>query len=280
MNKNLDILFVIVLYKIKLEQSATYLSIVNSLNETEFNMDLLVYDNSPDADKCLFGDVSKLNITYIADKANSGVSKAYNTGADLAAKMNKKWLLLLDQDTNFPVQTITEYLSAIDKYSGEKLFTPIMFADQKNIISPCYFKFMRGFAARHVEAGVNSLNKYSIINCGMCIDLKSFYKNGGYNELLKLDFSDHEFIRRFKKNVTNRFVVIDLKVKHHLSTETKNSFNNDKVRFNYYLNASTLISNNWAERVLIKFNVLIRTFKLSAIHKTSYFISRLFDQAK
>ncbi len=270
--QQLDILFVMVLYKTKLEQSATYLSILDSLGGTEYNMDLLVYDNSPDAGAYQLSKVPKLNITYIADRANSGVSKAYNTAAELAAEMNKKWVLLLDQDTDFPARTIPAYLAAINQYPDEKLLAPIMTTGQQHIISPCYFKFMRGFRAQHITPGVNSLDKYSIVNCGMCIDVKAFNNNGRYNEQLKLDFSDHEFIRRFKRNVGSRFVVIDLMVNHQLSTETKNSFNTDKTRFHYYLNASALLGESWAERLLLKFNALLRAFKLSLVHRTFYFI--------
>ena len=41
-------------------------------------------------------------IHYISDPTNPGVSKAYNVGFELARQLNKKWLLLLDQDTVFP----------------------------------------------------------------------------------------------------------------------------------------------------------------------------------
>ena len=65
-------------------------------------MDIVVYDNSPEYNTS-FIDNEKDNIYfaihYIADYSNSGVSKAYNITARLGRTLNKKYLLLLDQDT-------------------------------------------------------------------------------------------------------------------------------------------------------------------------------------
>lgn len=276
--RDINILFVLVLYKCKVQESNTFLTLTDSLKNYKYKSDFLIYDNSPEfnvGDK--FDEYNNCSIIYQADKENNGVSKAYNIGAKLATKRDKKWVLLLDQDTNFPIQTINQYLSAIEKYPEEKLFAPIIMVNNKKIISPCYFKFMRGFYASHIETGLNTFKNLSLINSGMCIDINAFEKNGGYNEQLKLDFSDHEFIKRFKKSVTNKFIVIDLKVYHNLSTETKNSFNNDKIRFNYYLNIGNHLSNNFTESIFIKFNLLMRVLKLSIIHKSFYFILQLFS---
>lgn len=273
--ENLDILFVLVLYKIKLEQSATFLSLLNSLNSIEFSMDLLVYDNSPDITDYSVINEPKVNVIYIADTTNSGVSKAYNTGAGIAAKMNKKWIILLDQDTTFPIHALQQYLSAINKYPHEKLFAPIMIANQNTIISPCYFKFMRGFSANHVDTGINTLEKFSLINCGMCINVDAFNKNGGYNERIRLDFSDHDFIRRFRKTVGDRFIVIDLTVFHSLSSETKNNFNSDIVRFDYYLEGAKCVSTSLMESFLLKLNATLRSVKLSLVHRNIGFLIKL-----
>ena len=273
--QNLNILFVIVLYKSRLEQSATYLSLLKSLSSLELNIDLLVYDNSPDGTVDHFNSEPKVSVTCIADSANSGVSKAYNIGAEIAAKMNKKWVLLLDQDTSFPSHTIQEYLLATNKYPDEKLFAPIMVANQKTIISPCYFKFMRGFSVSHVDAGINSLNKFSVINCGMCVDVDAFNKNGGYDERIKLDFSDHDFIRRFRKTIGDRFIVIDLTVCHSLSSATKNNFNSDMVRLDYYLEGAKYISSSLIETFFLKLNATLRSIKLSLIHRNIGFLIKL-----
>ena len=273
--KNIDILFVIVLYKCELNNSDTFITLAESLKKHKCIFDLLVYDNSPEPPGQV-PEFRNINLTYLSDTKNSGVSKAYNTGAEVAAGMNKKWIILLDHDTMFPVDTIGEYLSAIEEYPGEKLFAPIVLIDDKKIISPAHFKFMRGFYSKSVSRGINSLVGYSIINSGMCISMDAFNKNNGYNESIKLDFSDHDFIRRFKRSVGNKFVVINLKVRHKLSSAGKNSWESDMVRYDYYLEGAKHISSSKKERFFLKSHAVLRAVKLSVIHHNFGFLTRLF----
>ena len=278
-DKCLDILFVLVLYKTKLERSLTYNALKRSLAATEFGIDMLVYDNSPANDGGDIVNDPKIKVNYIIDKANGGVSKAYNTGAELAVKMNKKWMMLLDQDTNFPAETITKYLEAIEKYPGEKLFAPMMMVNKQTIVSPCHFKFMRGFSVSSVTPGINSLKEYSVINCGICIDTVAFNANNGYNELIRLDFSDHDFIRRFRKVVGDRFIVIDLKVNHELSTTSKTSLDADLVRFDYYLEGAKYFSSSFSDSLFLNINALLRSLKLSRAHGSFVFLKHFFNQS-
>lgn len=271
----LDILFVIVLYKLVLEDAATYISLAKAVAVAKCEIDLLVYDNGSGEFKPDFKREPGINVIYVSDSENSGVSKAYNTGANLAKEMKKKWLFLLDQDTQLPPQTIIQYLKSITSFPAEELFAPIMRVNNSKIISPCHFKFMRGIAVKHIAIGLNTLNKYSLINCGICVKVDAFCKNEGYNELLKLDFSDHDFIRRFRKNVTDKFIVVDLTVEHQLSSESVNDVKSDKIRFNYYLAAGKLLGTNWIENFFIKINAIAHALKLSIYHKTFYFVLRL-----
>ncbi|MGZ3921653.1 MAG: glycosyltransferase, partial [Bacteroidia bacterium] len=221
MRYDIGILALIVLYKTKLTESKSFLSLSASLANSDVCMDLLVYDNTPSCNEGgILEHYDNWKIIYHADSENGGVSKAYNKGAQIAKEMNKKWLLLLDQDTSFPLDTMQKYMQAIDENAHEKLLAPILMVNKGTIISPCYFKFMRGFSVKAVEPGLKSLKIFSVINCGLCIDVDAFNLNGGYNEQIKLDFSDHDFIRRFRKSIGNRLIVIDLEVFHSLSSAT------------------------------------------------------------
>ena len=182
--------------------------------------------------------------------------------------------MLFDQDTAFPDETIDVYIKAIENYPECKFFAPLMLS-KATIISPCRFKLMRGSSLKNVTVGVNTLQNISIINCGMCIHLNAFQKNNGYNELLKLDFSDHDFVRRFKDMVSNEFVLIDLKVQHELSSKNKNSLNSDLVRFDYYLEGTKNISGSIFEKRLVKFNAIMRSIKLSLIHRNTSFLIKV-----
>ncbi|TWI93816.1 GT2 family glycosyltransferase [Mucilaginibacter frigoritolerans] len=272
-----DFIAIIVLYKIKLIESKTFLSLSAALNNSQTSIDLVVYDNSPvfnQGDE--FNSYKNFNIIYIPDLLNSGVSKAYNKGVEFASQMNKKWVLLLDQDTEFPDNTLQSYLSAIKEYPEKKIFAPIMFVNESKIISPFRYMFMRGFSLKFIEPGINSFNKYSLINCGLCVNVEAFLINGGYNELIKLDFSDHDFIKRFKKSVSDKFVVIDLRVKHELSSETNNSLTSDLVRFDYYLEGAGYISSSLKEKFFLKLNATLRCVKLTLLHRNLGFLIKLF----
>ncbi|MDR6941180.1 glycosyltransferase [Mucilaginibacter pocheonensis] len=272
MKFNEGILAIIVLYRTKLSDSKTFLSLTEALKFSDMKLDLFVYDNSPQYNIDSSFEHDNWQITFKPDINNGGVSEAYNQGADLAVEKGKKWIMLFDQDTTFPQNTINKYIEAITNYPEDKLFAPIMLVDSQNIVSPCHFRFMRGFYLRHIDVGPNSLNKLSIINSGMCIAVEAFKKNMGYNAQIKLDFSDHDFIKRFKKTVTDRFIVITLKVHHELSSSGKNSMNSDLTRFDYYLKGSEQMSSSMYEKVFLKAHAGLRSLKLSLIHRNLSFV--------
>ncbi len=268
------ILIVIVVYNTSFESSKTFLSMTESVKKFAQKLDLVVYDNNPAGKMPVADGYGFWNITYIPDRNNSGVSKAYNVAAGIAADRSKTWLMLLDEDTDFPVDTIRTYVTAIGAHPHEELFAPIMLTSDRKIISPGFFRLMRGFYANQADPGPGSLKGKSLINCGLCIKLDTFKKLGGYNELIKLDFSDHEFIRRFKEQVTDGFFLVNLQVVHGLSTSTRNSYNSDIKRFQYYLEGARYFSRSLAESLMINFHVFLRALKLSVLHKNRAFLAK------
>ncbi|MBK0381143.1 glycosyltransferase family protein [Mucilaginibacter segetis] len=275
-----DLLAVLVLYNMPLAKSATFLSINASLKKSTQSLQMVVYDNTPvcnaDFEEGQSYSIDNISITYIPDENNSGVSRAYNVANNIALQTGKKWLLLLDQDTDFPEHTIPAYANAISSYPEGVLFAPIMVVNHHTIISPCKFRYMRGFSLDHISPGIHNLKNLSVINCGMCISTLAFKKNKGYNEGIKLDFSDHDFIKRFHNTVTDSFIVIDLQVTHELSTEKKNTTGADLIRFNYYLQGMRNMSASVGERFILNLNAFIRALKLSVIHVNLNFILKLF----
>jgi rhamnosyltransferase len=267
-----EFLAVVVLYKCSMEQCTTLITLEQALIKKKATLEVVVYDNSPTYNKQKNGGFKTMSIIYKADYNNSGVSSAYNYAHQVASQKGKKWLLLLDQDTNLPPDTLDQYSSAIDQYPTELLFTPVMVTKENKIISPCNFKFMKGTYAKTITYGINYFKGHSLINSGLCIGVNAFEKNNGYNSLIKLDYSDHDFITRFAKNVRNKYVVINLNVLHQLSTSTKNKFNEDKTRFNYYLEGSKHFTTNIVNSFFLKTVNFLRSVKLSYAHKNLYFI--------
>jgi len=212
------ILFILVIYKRRLNESDSFISLINSLKNTHLNIDIFVYDNSPSA-MILQEELSGGNwkIHYVHDDTNPGVSKAYNEGFKLGKKLNKKWLLLLDQDTKLPDDAMIKYCKAVQDNNEYSLFAPILVSTNGIIYSPCNYFFKRGFPMKSIEIGLVNARRKSLLNSGLLISRDIFEKVGGYNEKLKLDFSDFEFLDRYRK-ISDQFFIINTECIHELSS--------------------------------------------------------------
>lgn len=230
-----DIHAVIVLYNATLEGSATINSISKFLIHSNRTLDLVVYDNSPTP---VYSDESfkfiNFNISYIHDRSNPGVSKAYNTAAQVARRRGKKWILLLDQDTEFDNNLLSSFDENIEKHPDINLFTPILKIKNGKIFSPSKYFFKRGFFIKNISPGLHTLKYLSPVNSGMLINLEAFHSVGGYNEKVRLDFSDFQFIERLKTKYDKFFVINSIGVQD-FSNE-KNNLNQLKARFTSYCN--------------------------------------------
>lgn len=194
------ILAVIVLYNQKIFQSNTFNSLIKNSN-----LDLFIYDNSLIAQHQLneFEDY-----IYIHDSANSGLSKAYNIAANYGREANYEWILLLDQDTTFPINALAKYIEAINANPTINLFAPTLFLSDNHYFSPTFYKHRISKTPYIKLSGITELTKYSPINSGLMININAFWDVGGYNERVRLDFSDYQFLERF--SVFNKyFFVVD-----------------------------------------------------------------------
>ena len=200
-----DYLFILVLYEKALNDSESFNAIQKQLAEFEERSDFLVYDNSINRQQ--IATYSKINIEYVHDSSNSGISYAYNVGAKYANHLKKKWIILLDQDTEFEKNYIKSTIDSIMKNPEMKIFAPILKIGSNKLFSPCTFKFNRGFLIKSIEPGIKSLQEFSPVNSGMIINLNLFNEVGGYNERVKLDFSDFQFIEKVKKKISDFYVL-------------------------------------------------------------------------
>jgi rhamnosyltransferase len=223
LDNNISFLTIVVLYKISVKGSASLFTLNKAAVIANRTIEVLVYDNSPKPDSDINNSLScysNIIINYVSDTSNKGLSYAYNYGANLAREKNYNWLLLLDQDT----RVSSEYLNIIYKEVPQnpliKLFCPKLYLKDGSLFSPCRYFFKRGFQLKEIKEGINSLKQLSPVNSGMLISTDAFFEAGGYNEKVKLDFSDFQFIERFKRKYDNFFV---------LKTSFLQDFSNDEV---------------------------------------------------
>ena len=268
---------VLVLYNIDLSKSETFMSLNDAMQHVDGTLDLVIYDNSPVSIEPDPLTSERFNITYIHDPANPGVSTAYNVAAEIGRKLGKEWLILFDQDTTFPDDILKTYVNTISIHPGEKLFAPLMITGDNKAVSPCRFSINKGFSTTNFSTGKRSLDGHSLINCGLCIKLEAFYKINGYDPEFKLDYSDHDFVSRYKKNINSEVVVLNTRVKHMLSAKQLNSLESDQSRFIYFRDALRRYSMIHGGRLYSNFNILLRGLKLSMMHRTANFLKLTFS---
>lgn len=216
MRKIKDILFILVLYKRSITESETYQSILKELEEQKVSVSFYVYDNSPEPQYLTSND--HVTFHYEHDATNSGVSKAYNHGVDLAIKNNIKWVVILDQDTQFPSGFLSHYTDVIKNTNeGDSLYTPILL-DNNKLLSPCRYILHRGFHLNEKDLIVKriKIKNKSFLNSGVMIKAKKVEEIGGFDESL-FYYSDHDFFYRSVKFIsyTN---ILEVVLEHSLSS--------------------------------------------------------------
>lgn len=200
---NNKILYVIVIYRCKLEDSRAFQSLIG--NNAEEQKHLFVYDNSP------YKQMTSIPVAaYIHDLSNSGLSKAYNQACQFAQAEGYQWLLLLDEDTFFPSHSLDAYKKAIKEHPAITLIAPRHKVSNGLYLSPTPYWMKTSALQAYAPTGIISLKKYGIINSGMLVSTESFINVGGYEEKVWLDFSDVCFIEKYKKAYTSLFILPDI----------------------------------------------------------------------
>jgi len=240
------------------------------------NTDIFIYDNSKFPQEV--STFENVNIYYEHDENNSGVSRAYNQAYKKAKELNKELLLVLDQDSSFELNFIEQYMKVYKTYKNDYIYAPIVCDEKKTkIYSPA---FMSNFVGKtqsfenFVYEKIYSLLGKSVINSGLMIPLEMFEKIGGYNEKLKLDFSDIYFIEKYKE-LNPKIVLVDVYLKHSISGDEGKDYAREYNRFKYYCSASKEIENSL--KTLVFWSPFRRLIRLTLKYKKFSFIKIFYD---
>ena len=229
-------MFIIVLYN-KVIEDLAILKNYDTLKGQ--SIDIFIYDNSCESQE--LPGIENINFFYKHDSMNSGVSRAYNTGIQKAKELNKKCVLLLDQDTTFTFQMVQKYLIAYELYGDNYLYAPII-CDKlyKKIYSPSFLNHFIGKVQKMDKFGyseVYDLENRSLINSGLMVPINIFDKIGNFNEKIKLDFSDYYFIEKYKL-FNKKVILINEQILHGLSGDEGYDFFKEMNRYKYYCNGA------------------------------------------
>lgn len=269
-------LAVIVIYNELIDDSDS----LNSLDKaytSNNKLDVLVYDNSKTSQKVENTKFTNFNFIYHHNPNNPGIGVAYNLGGEIALKRSKIWLLLLDQDTNFATDFFDKMNDASLENPEIKLFAPILKLSNNTILSPCSFKFFHGSHLKQISPGINALSNNQPVNSGIMLRLEAFVKAGGYNEKVKLDYSDHQFIERFKKTEKYYYVINSVGEQNYSGLE--NDLDKILLRFKYYCSGMLNFETNTSyDSFLLRFFFVLKLVKNTVKHKTLNFFKVYFSE--
>lgn len=265
-----EVLAILVLYNCRLNTSETFLSLDRALQYSSVKLDMLVYDNSPVAqyniDHFVEGNV---NIQYISDISNPGVSKAYNVGAILARKQKKKWILLLDQDTIFPNNYICILNNSLN--FEPDLIVPSLWNNRNALLSPCKFVLGRAVGLKKIKPGFNSIKYRNFLNSGSCISLVTFNQVKGFDEKIPLYYSDFDFFSRLSCNV-DVFYLLDAKCRHDMASSDYSDVDKFEFRFVVYCQGALAMGKTIHLKIVMALYTILRGVKVFLKTKDKRFL--------
>ena len=215
----IPILVVVVLYRTKPTDSPAIIGLQNLFlaMPQEISVNVLLYDNSPNASDCSALFSPPLSVTYIHNPENPGICTAYNHAWHLAGRAGCKWLMLLDQDTTIAPSYWQQLINSYEMACKADLIIPRIWSDQR-MISPV--KVIGGIACGYRPLGATAcgalLRPVMAINSGMLIKIEFLNLLGGFNTDFPLDCLDYWFcwsVYRQKRQV----YVLDADFRHELS---------------------------------------------------------------
>lgn len=215
----MEMLIVVVRYRISLEHSQTFASlskVFRSHPELLAWTGVLIWDNGPSA-------LSEVQLPfpfeYRYTGRNLGVSAAYNCALALAEEKGCAWLLLLDQDTTLP----EDFLSSMLKYarlhqanSRIAAVAPFLICDAQPA-SPAIIRVDHAHPLPLSVSGEQERPAYAA-NSGCLMRVSALRAVGGYDEDFWLDYSDITLFHRLYLHGMRLYIAGDLRLHHSLST--------------------------------------------------------------
>jgi len=142
---------------------------------------LYVIDNSEVQNKNLIDQILAVNkIIYIWNGMNLGIAEALNIALNMAEHNNADFILTMDQDSSFSVESISLYFNAIQSFKD---------INSIGIFAPNY-------NYHGVPSGKNFSDEHLVITSGSLINLKASKNIGNFDNNLFIDEVDHDYSLR------------------------------------------------------------------------------------
>lgn len=184
--KNINTVIVIFYYPTKEQINYIYRYIKLGLN-------LVIVDNSDNNIKYInILDIEKNNkITYIKMGKNMGIAYALNLACNLVYKKNEKYVLTMDQDSQFKNNDLMIFIQNSEQLLEKNYDIGIIGVQTRDTDKVDNMSNERGEKFKEVD---------TIITSGNIVNLNLWDKIGKFDENLFIDQVDHEYCYRLRKN--------------------------------------------------------------------------------
>lgn len=235
-NTHKNILFSIVTYNEIFFDCITFKTLLDSYKKTESHQCIFIciVDNTdvPNWKIDMPKFERQIHIHYIKLN-NPGISVAYNNIYEYAKSQEFEWIVFFDQDTQLSDMAYKVYKENANKSVNlNPIKCPIVLFPDKTILSPSKYKLYRSFLFKNIYPCELNIDNISCINSGLMLSTLFYGKNGRYNEKLKLDFCDHDFIERAKIHI-KKLEILPLHFVQNFSSKT-NTLEQALKRYEFY----------------------------------------------
>lgn len=258
---------IIVLYKIRLEDSITYKTFKRNVSKLEnIGVKLLIYNNSPE----IIIPQSEEYYLY-QPKENLKLAGAYRYALERAYEEGYKWLLLLDQDT----ELTSEYFEELNKFLNSSIqdsydiAVPILKQGNLFLSPACYNKYKGPFDKPKVIHNNNELSKklkndiLVAYNSVSLLKVSALKEVGGFGTEYPLDMLDYDYYTRMHNNKSYIYILSTI-IQQNLSLlDKKNPIS--VVRYNLYMDASYKFAKSlgWTSVLYYKYKLVCRVVSQS-----------------
>lgn len=258
----MNILIVVVLYKINLDNSLTYNSLLKVFNETPdilSSVKCIMYDNSPS--RMYDYTKNKFAYEYVHDCENGGLAAAYNYALNAAITNNYDWILLLDQDSILS----SDFMKiSIDNLKEKKIDENVVAVVPKVICNNRVISPSKDIFGTILNSKVSGICDFPItaINSGSFIKTSFLKEIGGFNKIFKLDSLDH-WLFHIIYSCGKSVFISDTMIEHELSVTDFNKYMSVE-RYENILRAEALFLRLYKSRkdnLLYIIRLLARVFK-------------------
>ena len=231
-DNKVSIQIVLVLYKIKIEDSQSYKTLCEHISVLSCKHELLIYNNSSE-----FEIETNNNYVVINAKQNEMLAVAYNFALQRAIKYNHNWLLLLDQDTCLSEKYFEQINLALNSNKNFAAIIPKLHSGEVHL-SPksCSTLFGPWWMMNEIhKTGVIKDKIVQALNSATLISTSSLQKIGGFSLEFPLYGLDYWIFFQLSKR-KEQFYLMDVALSHDLSMlDYKNKMTKD--RYSSIINA-------------------------------------------